>query len=182
MAFGVGNDQPNGKKGAQSQMLLILAVACGFGLAVSLIVHPRPLLVWNASPSSPIGLYLVTGIRHIHSGELVIAWPPPEARRLAARRRYLPQNVPLVKAVAATNGDLVCAIGSLIIINGHPALTRRVSDPSGRRLPWWQGCHQLRKGELFLLSSNSPLAFDGRYFGVTRSNEVSGGAQLLWRY
>jgi type IV secretory pathway protease TraF len=47
-------------------------------------------------------------------------------------------------------------------------------------MPWWSGCRRLERGELFLLSPAGPLAFDGRYFGVTRPLELIGKAHLLW--
>ena len=155
-------------------MLATLAIA-------STVLRPaRPLLLWNASSSSPLGLYGVTSAGSIKAGDTVIAWAPAPARRLAAERHYLPANVPLVKRVAAARGDRVCAKRRTIFVNGRPAALRRVRDTSGRQLPWWFGCRRLRPGELFLLSPNSPHAFDGRYFGITRSSEIVGKARLLW--
>ena len=46
-------------------------------------------------------------------------------------------------------------------------------------MPWWHGCHRLRPHEYFLLT-DSPLSFDGRYFGITRGSEILGKARLLW--
>jgi type IV secretory pathway protease TraF len=88
--------------------------------------------------------------------------------------------VPLVKRAAAVAGDRVCARQRRIFINGKSVALRRARDPSGRPMPWWSGCARLQDGELFLLSAAGPLAFDGRYFGVTRASEVIGRARLLW--
>lgn len=150
------------------------------GIALTLIWPPRPFLLWNASPSSPVGLYALAFSDRIHVGDTVVAWAPAPARRLASARHYLPANVPLVKRVAAAAGDRVCAKRKTIYVNGRAAALRRVRDPSGRPLPWWSGCRVLRHGELFLLSPGAPEAFDGRYFGVTRSGEIVGKARLLW--
>ena len=155
-------------------MLATLAIA-------STVLRPaRPLLLWNASSSSPLGFYAVTSAGSVKAGDTVVAWAPPPARRLAAARHYLPANVPLVKRVAAAPGDRVCAKGKAIFVNARPAALRRADDASGRHMPWWSGCRRLRPGELFLLSPNSPDAFDGRYFGMTRSSEIVGKARLLW--
>ena len=141
---------------------------------------PAPVLLWNASASSPVGLYAVSASIRARTGDTVVAWPPPAARRLASERRYLPAGVPLVKRVAAVSGDRVCARGRSLSINGRVAAFRRSRDPSGRRLPWWSGCEVLRAGDLFLLSPNARNAFDGRYFGVTRSGQLIGKARRLW--
>lgn len=113
-------------------------------------------------------------------GDMIVAWAPPTARRVAAARNYLPQSDPLIKRVAAVGGDRVCAIRSRVTINGRAASLRRMADPRGRPLSWWNACHLLRKDELFLLSRNAPLAYDGRYFGVTQASQVIGRARLLW--
>jgi type IV secretory pathway protease TraF len=149
-------------------------------LTSTLLVAPRPALVWNASASSARGLYGVTPPARLRRGEMVVAWAPPGARRLAAARSYLPSAVPLVKPVAAVAGDQVCAIRERILINGRIAAVRRGRDPSGRPMPWWSGCRRLRTGELFLLSAGVRQAFDGRYFGVTDEREILGKASLLW--
>ena len=149
-------------------------------LAATLIWPPRPLFVWNASQSSPPGLYLVAAPRDAEPGDMVIAWAPAEARRLGAERHYLPWNVPLVKRVAAVAGDRVCAAGEAVFVNGRLEALRRPRDGAGRPMPWWTGCEVLRGGDLFLLTPSVPDSFDGRYFGITRAPEVVGSARLIW--
>jgi conjugative transfer signal peptidase TraF len=150
-------------------------------LASTLLWPPRPLLLWNASTSSPVGLYRVGPAEGAEVGEMVVAWPPEHVRRLAAERRYLPLNVPLVKRVAAAVGDQVCAAGEALFVNGRLETLRRTADPSGRPLPWWTGCERIEGGDLFLLTPGVGDAFDGRYFGVTREERVVGRARLIWR-
>lgn len=148
-------------------------------LAASALWKPPMLLVWNASASAPIGLYRLRANEAVRRGDMVIAWTPEPARSLAARRHYLPANVPLVKRVAAVAGDRVCALGKIISINRRRVATRRRSDGARRPMPWWTGCRDLGEGEYFLLM-DSALSFDGRYFGVTRRQELVGRAELLW--
>src|SRR5690606_17529782 len=79
-----------------------LALA-GLGLAAlgfAVLAEPAPRLIWNPSASVPIGLYWVDHAVPTR-GDLVLADLPPDARRLAADRSYLPVGVPLVKRVAA---------------------------------------------------------------------------------
>lgn len=158
-------------------------VIAGIGIAVllaSATSPPAPRLVWNASASAPIGLYAVTPGASIDPGDMVIARVPRRFRRLAAERRYLPMNVPLVKRVAAYAGDEVCALGTRIFVNGRPIAIRRAVDRESRPMPAWSGCIRLRGRQLFLLMDH-PASFDGRYFGATEGDNVIGKARLLWR-
>lgn len=116
----------------------------------------------------------------MRKGEIIIAFAPPSARQLAARRGYVPYDVPLVKELAAIPGDRVCARGAEIFVDGVLAVRRVAKDAFGRTLPWWDGCRTLGKGEVFLLSPRVPRAFDGRYFGVTEERDIVGIALLVW--
>ncbi len=155
----------------------------GFGcicLIATVMAPPPPRLVWNASASAPIGLYAVRPGSAALRGEMVIARTPIAVRDLAARRRYIPANVPLVKRVAGVAGDSVCAAGDTITIDGRAVTTRLATDRLGRPLPWWHGCRLLGEGALFLLIAETPDSFDGRYFGPTAAGEVVGKATPLW--
>jgi conjugative transfer signal peptidase TraF len=149
-------------------------------LGLTMAFPPAPRLVWNASASAPIGLYAVNPGAPVDAGNMVIARVPDPWRMLAAQRRYIPANVPLVKRVAAVAGDEVCALGREVFINGKWAVERRLADARGRSMPWWNGCVRLRGRQLFLLMADSPASFDGRYFGVTEGGLVVGKARLLW--
>lgn len=156
------------------------AAGVGLGLVLlSAVLPPAPRLVWNASASAPKGLYAVTPGAWVGPGEMVIARVPLRYRELAAARRYLPMNVPLVKRVAAHAGDEVCASGQVIFVNGRPVAERRATDRKGRPMPMWEGCTVLRGRQLFLLMDH-PASFDGRYFGPTMAADVVGQARLPW--
>src|SRR3546814_15910646 len=71
---------------------------------------------------------------------MVIARVPDPWRMLAARRHYIPANVPLVKHVAAAAGDEVCALGQEVFINGRLVAERRAVDAGDRPMPSWSGC------------------------------------------
>ena len=159
----------------------IAVIGAGITLVgLTIAFPPAPRLVWNASASAPIGLYAVTPGATVEPGDMVIARVPDPSRLMAAERRYIPANVPLVKRVAAAAGDEVCALGREIFVNGTWVVERRAFDAKGRPMPWWSGCVRLRGRQLFLLMSDSPGSFDGRYFGVTDGNLVVGKARLLW--
>lgn len=159
------------------------AVLLGAGivaLGLTIALPPLPRLVWNASASAPIGLYAVSPGATLQRGDMVVAWLPAETRQLAASRRYLPSNVPLVKRVVATAGDTICAVNRVVTANGRPIAVRRDADAAGRALPAWRGCFRLAPGMVFLLMTETPDSFDGRYFGPTLGQDVIGRATPLW--
>src|SRR3546814_4967198 len=79
---------------------------------------------------------------------MVIARVPDPWRMMAAQRRYIPANVPLVKRVVAVAGDEVCALGQEIFVNGKLVVERRIADAKGRPMKWWSGCVRLRGRQL----------------------------------
>jgi len=165
---------------ARLRARVVVLGACA-GSTLLLVAHvPSPRLVWNASASAPVGLYLVRPGVAPATGDMVIAQVPAAYRLLAAGRRYLPANVPLVKRVAASTGDEICALGLQIFINGHWVTDRRAVDGQRRPMPTWSGCIQLHGRQVFLLMPD-PASFDGRYFGATEGSDIVGRARLLWR-
>jgi len=152
----------------------------GLGLiGLVTLARPAPWLVWNASASAPIGLYRVLPGKPIR-GDLVLVRTPSSVRQLAAERGYLPQNVPLVKRVAALDGDTVCAANDVISVDGRVVGERLLHDRSGRPLPAWSGCRLLDDGEVFLLMEGVSDSFDGRYFGPVPTATIVGRLAPLW--
>lgn len=152
----------------------------GLGLiGLATLARPAPWLVWNASASAPIGLYRVLPGKPIR-GDLVLVRTPSSVRQIAAERGYLPQNVPLVKRVAALDGDIVCAADDVISVNGRVVAERLARDRLGRPLPAWTGCQTLGPGDVFLLMEDVTGSFDGRYFGSVRRAAIIGRLAPLW--
>ena len=109
--------------------------------AVVAIVAPPPLLIWNASASAPIGLYRIHPDRDPAIGALVAVMPPERWSRWMAGRGYLPKGVPLLKHVAAKDGQRVCRIGDVVSVDARPVANARARDGQG----WaarddWSGC------------------------------------------
>lgn len=148
-------------------------------LAATIALPPRPFFIWNASASTPIGLYYIGPAHFLKRGDLVAVRLPEPMRRLAAERRYLPRNIPALKRIVAVQGDSVCAIGRRIFVNGESVAERLIVDSKGRSMPLWEGCRTLGWGDLFLLNSGVRNSFDGRYIGITKTSDVLGKATLL---
>jgi conjugative transfer signal peptidase TraF len=161
--------------------ILAASVAAITALLAPPLLSISPHLVWNATASAPIGLYAILAPATARTGDMVLARTPASVRALAAARRYIPSNVPLIKRIAAGPGDTVCAQGFSIAIDGRQVARRRAVDGRGRALPWWIGCRTLKADECFLLMAESPDSFDGRYFGPVPLSSILGRATLLWR-
>ena len=155
----------------QGRVTLALTLIAASLIALS-VRQKVPAVVYNPSPSAPLGYYRTLPATPLKRGDWVLVEAPDFARRLADARGYLPANVPMIKAVAALNGDRVCADGNRITINGMVAAMRLRIDHRGRPLPWWTGCLTLGRGEIFVLNKAALSSFDGRYFGPMSRHSV----------
>lgn len=145
-------------------------------LLASVLIHPRPLWVWNLTSSAPLGLFKVVPTGALRRNDLVVASLDGDWQRYAVERHYLADHVLLVKYIAALAGDRLCARGRALQINGRTAAIRRWRDGAGRPLPNWQGCRRLQSSEVLLLNAKRPDSFDGRYFGPTPRADILGRA------
>jgi conjugative transfer signal peptidase TraF len=159
---------------------LLASAAATAALACPLLDRPRPLLVWNASASAPIGLYAVHAERRISRGDLVLVRPPPKLARFLAARGYLPLGVPLLKRVAALPPQTICRRAAAVRMDGATRAVAFGHDRSGRPLPHWSGCRALRQGEIFLLNTSTEYSLDSRYFGPLPARSIIGRATPLW--
>ena len=153
-------------------------------LGAALIVIPATgiiptLLLYNPSESAPHGWYRIEAIDAISRGDLVVASLPKEASELAVQRGYLPNGIPVIKTVAALEGDTVCEENGLLKINALPTVRVLAADSTKHPLPSpWKTCRPLRTGEVLLLSDRTPDSFDGRYFGPVQKTDIVGLA--IW--
>lgn len=161
------------------RVLPILGVLVALALLAAPVVSRLPLLViWNASPSVPVGLYRVDAAPS-RVGDVVALRLPPAIAALAARRGYLTLSAYLVKPIVAVEGDRVCRFGTHVFVRRRVIAFARPTDSSGRAMPSWQGCRTLEKGQIFVLADH-PASFDSRYFGPLDANSIVGRAVLLW--
>lgn len=161
-----------------SRARVLGAMAAGALFTAAPLHEKTPWLVWNASPSVPLGLYRINP-GPVRRSDLVLIRLPPDVAELAARRNYLPRSAYLIKFVSAVAGDPVCRLGDRILVRGVFAARALTRDSLGRPMPSWQGCRRLASGDLFLLADNQQ-SFDSRYFGVVSTSDVVGRAVPLW--
>ena len=147
------------------------------GVIATLIWPPRVLLVWNTTPSMPVGLYFVTPVAP-NRGDLSVIRLPPQIETQAVGLGILARHNPVLKPVAAAGGDRICRSGRVVTINGHLAAVARRVDRNGRASPTWQGCRRLSASEVFILARH-PHSFDSRYFGPVEIHLSQGVAHPL---
>jgi conjugative transfer signal peptidase TraF len=132
------------------------------------------LWLWlNLSPSLPLGLYHTVPSPPVR-GAIVVVCLPAQVGSFARARGYLgrgpcPGEVErLGKRVAAVAGDTVETDAEGVRINHYlvPYSRPLSSDPRGRVLTWAPRRFVVKPGELFLLATEHPRSFDGRYFGA----------------
>jgi conjugative transfer signal peptidase TraF len=165
---------------APTQMLGWLAAAVTL-VAASTLPLPRR-IVYNPTPSAPVGWYAISQAGALHVHDFVLAQMPDNATLLAGERRYLARGVPILKEVGACEGQTVCVANGAVSIDGMTVARTLSRDGAGRSLASWSDCRPLVAGELFLLSRSNAASFDSRYFGPITQDAVIGKATPLWTW
>lgn len=149
-------------------------------LGVLSLVTFAPKLIWNASASTPIGLYSIEPDPSPDITGLVAVHAPEPLASFLADGGYLPRGVPLLKRVAGLPGQRVCRTGLAITVDAVPMGDALERDRRGNPLPTWQGCRVVADDELFLMNWQVPDSLDGRYFGPLPASAVIGRAIPLY--
>ncbi|PWB84310.1 MAG: S26 family signal peptidase [Methylocystaceae bacterium] len=139
-----------------------------------------PWLVWNATASTPTGLYELQPADRLHALKLVAVRPPEHIVRFLADGGFLPKSVLLLKHVLALPGQTVCRAGTIITVDGVDVGEARDRDHLGRPLPSWTGCRTLRPDEVFLMNPTVQDSLDGRYFGPFPVTSIVARAVPIW--
>ena len=164
-----------------TRIATMLAIAfSSITLGTSVFVEPPKTLIWNASASAPIGLYLIQRADDLDVTDLVAVAAPPLIAELLSNRGCLPMGVPMMKRILALPGETVCRHGLDIIAYGSTIGHARERDGAGRKMPIWQGCRRIRDDELFLMNFDVEDSVDGRYFGPFPRASVIGRALPVW--
>jgi conjugative transfer signal peptidase TraF len=154
----------------------LTASLLGFLTFVSFV----PKLIWNASASTPIGLYTIERDQPPRVTDLVALRAPEPLASFMVDRGYIGRGVPLLKRIAALPGQRVCRHGRTITVDAVTMADALDRDRAGRPLPVWQGCRTIAVGELFLMNWQVRDSLDGRYFGPLPATTVLGRAIPLY--
>ena len=165
-----------------SRWLLRVAGVTAVAVAVACLVASH--LIWNRTPSLPLGLYwLSRGVPATAAKPAaLVAFAVPDAvRGLVEERHYLPPGAMLVKPVVATPGDRVCTTAETFSVNGQTFGAILTRDSAGRPLPHYEGCGPVSEGWLFV-ASHYAKSFDSRTFGPLPDRAIRGTVTPLWTY
>jgi conjugative transfer signal peptidase TraF len=149
-------------------------------LGTSALVEPSKTLIWNASASAPIGLYLIQPADDLDITDLVAVAAPPLIAEFLSDRGYLPMGMPMMKRILALPGETVCRHGLDIVAYGSTIGHARERDKAGRKMPAWQGCRRIGDDKVFLMNFDIPGSVDSRYFGPFPRASVIGRALPVW--
>lgn len=165
------------------RVLGALSVAALCTASLVQIIRPSvPRLLYNPSPSAPVGWYRLRPDAVIARGDLVAALAPKDGAAIAIERQYLPPNIPLIKTVWAAHGEIICHENGQVFVRGRPTLIVLKHDALGRTLPSREGCYALSKDEVFLVSTDMQTSFDSRYFGPVDLENVLGSVKYLGQF
>jgi len=78
------------------------------GTALQITLPPRPKILYNPSLSAQIGWYQVNENSSPKKHDLIAAYAPEWARKLADERHYLPYDYPLIRYWRGTVWDAKC--------------------------------------------------------------------------
>jgi len=160
----------------------LLAVGLSLSLLAAAQIDRAPRLIWNASASVPVGLYVVRVSNPPSLGDLVAVRLPEDLSSWVVERGYVGADTLLLKRVAAVSGMTVCRDGVDIAIDGTVVAQAASDDRHGRPLPPWTGCVTLGSDEVFLRVAGVADSLDGRYFGPLSADTILGRAIPLWTY
>ena len=151
---------------------ILLSAMAVVGSVAAIHLDTEPLVIYNPSPSVPQGFY-VRLARAPQAGDFVTIASVDVAADYTALRGFADPTDRFIKRIAAVSGQTVCAEGDSVFIDGRLAVVRSRRDSGGRLLPAWSGCRTLGTDEVFLLGDTAD-SFDGRYWGPTRLQSISG--------
>jgi conjugative transfer signal peptidase TraF len=142
----------------------------------------------NVTDSMPLGLYHVVPALHAPlKGDIVRLCATPEIAAIGRARDYMPHGpcahstAPMLKIVAAVEGDVVQVRSDAVLVDGHalPGSATQARDTHGRVLAHIpRGTYRMRAGDVWLWTPN-PRSWDSRYFGPLPVSNVDGYANLM---
>lgn len=124
-------------------------------------------IFYNASPSTPRGIYLRVPKLWLSRGDYVIYKPSKETSTIAFERGWNKRkNMSFLKRVRGLAGDTYSSdLMDGFYVNGRYFGSIAILDGKGNLMPMHLGSHHVPLGEFLPVGENTK-SFDGRYTGT----------------
>jgi len=141
-------------------------------------------VIYNNTPSYPMGLYLVEKKASYDKGDLVLVCMGDNKDFLSKNKGYIKKSIiyckngfaPLIKKIVAMDGDKVEVTQREVLINGQKQKNSSLIE----EVKPCYGVHTLKQGEMWIMSDYHPASFDSRYFGTVATKNILGGVRYFW--
>lgn len=131
-------------------------------------------MIYNGTPSLPIGFYLSHPCPEDLTGELVLFNMPKPYEDLALERGYIKRRQPQLKPVYVTGMVDMCDEKGLLKINDHSTVRLIHQDSQGRSIPMIEGCVTAQSTDIIVLIPELENSFDSRVYGpIARDSVIS---------
>lgn len=143
----------------------------------------------NITDSIPVGLYRITGIKHMKHAYVIFCPDDRQAFQQARDRGYIDSGLCpggygyLMKKVVATQGDRISITPEGVFVNQTLISFSKPQSKDGmnRILPRFHAInYQLKEDELITMTSQSAWSFDSRYYGPVRLGQIKGVITPIW--
>lgn len=157
-----------------ARIILVTGSLFGALMLGSLTIQIRDLVLYNQSNSVPPGFYMRVD-NPVELGRFATVRARDVSPSYTTLRSFDDRDDRFIKRIVAGRGQVVCASGADIWIDGLLVAHRLEHDAQGRALPRWEGCRTLQ--DEFMLMGDTPDSFDGRYWGPVTAERIEG----VWR-
>lgn len=144
--------------------------------------NAQPKVIFNFTPSIPLGVYLVTDNQSFAKGDVLVFAPPESVETIVQNRKWLVKKRGyLLKPIVAVSGDFVCIENNHFYVNNSDFGEVKSHDKEGRDLPDYHFCGTVSTGTFFVGVQKSD-SFDSRYFGPIKDTQIIGVAKSFFSF
>lgn len=165
---------------------LVASIACVFGVFFLLFLLGYRV---NLTDSIPKGLYRITHSTRIKNNYVLFCPDKRNAFKTANARGYIDNGFCpsgfgyMMKKVVAVASDKISITDLGVIVNDKllPYSVPLATDGANRALPHWRiQNYQLKQHELLTMTDQDNWSFDGRYYGLIKTNQIKGMLIPIW--
>lgn len=164
-------------RSAMEKMCIFSVTVCLMGLFMviwNLPVAWPQFLIYNHTPSVPVGWYLMLPVGEVEDGDVVGFKAPADAETVALERGWLKADDVMLKKVGAMPRERFEIDDEQgFYVNGKYIGQVQQFDGKGMTMPHIeQGQHIVEDG-CFLPVTENPFSYDGRYYGTVPLADIA---------